>query len=96
MTLWLILGVTSLVSIMGMVLVGANPEFMAAASALHKMKIRQTTAGGCLLTLLTFSIPGLWIWYSVQVSDWRFGAIALSPVVFRLLFALVSPKAAAK
>ncbi|MEV8610240.1 hypothetical protein AB0383_20325 [Amycolatopsis sp. NPDC051373] len=89
MILWVILGITALVSVVGMVLTAANPEY---AALIRKAKVRHNPAGMALISLLMFAIPCLWVWYSVQTGDWRFAAIFCVPLVFRGVFKLVNPK----
>jgi hypothetical protein len=93
MILWLILGVSLSLALIGLVVAAANPGYIAVLKQTRKAsKLELGTGAGVLLGLGTFAIPGLWLWYSFDTGDWRFAAIFCAPLAAKLVYRLVKPK----
>ncbi len=40
---------------------------------------------GCLLSIFGLTLVGLWTWYAISVSEWRFAAIVWIPFISNLI-----------
>lgn len=79
MIIWAVLTVTVLANAVGLAMAGANREMVAA------LRIKASAGQVALLGLFNIATGGLWVWYAVDVGDWRFGAIGVVPVVFTVI-----------
>jgi hypothetical protein len=92
MILWLILGASVTLSLVGLLVIAANPAYAAAVKNTKDVTMRP--GASAVLSLTSLAMPGLWAWYSFSVDDWRFAGIFVSPLVAKWLYKLIRPKAA--
>lgn len=91
MILWLILILSTTFSCVLALDAAVNVHaYKAARDSYQGQGMRGKYLVGCFAPLSAAAVACLWCVYSVQVSDWRFGAIAWAPVLANLIVRLVA------
>lgn len=92
MILTLILIAVALASMASLLLAVTNHEAAQAAQAVYKRNGIVGVPMGCVAGISAVLLLGLWTWYAVSVSDWRFAAITWIPFTARYLGQLATKK----
>lgn len=93
MIVWLLLGMSLVMTLASVALTAANAEATAASRAAFR---RYGVAGaplGCVIAVVALVNACLWTWYAFDVHDWRFAAIAWLPMTSRWIVSATKKRA---
>lgn len=87
MILWLLLGMSVVMTLASVALTAANAEATTASKAAFRKYGVAGAPLGCVITVVALANACLWTWYAFDVNDWRFAAIFWLPMTSRWIVA---------